>query len=212
MSSFEILLDKFDMSHNYKNYRAYLHTVSPPGIPYIGLLPKDIISLEETPTEVNGRVNFVSGFKLKSSWIQVESVAWKKENLKLVWEKSNWKRLLLEFFQLEVNFFNLKVRWLLTKFQGKLRELWRIVNQLKPFRDAKLRLDVSSPALTTYIKHLRNYDDKELYEDSVTKVISSWKCGRDGKRIFKMKINLNLGTAETKTVCSSSDVECVEQQ
>eukprot|EP01119_Soliformovum_irregulare_P012381 TRINITY_DN3213_c0_g1_i1.p1 TRINITY_DN3213_c0_g1~~TRINITY_DN3213_c0_g1_i1.p1 ORF type:complete len:493 (+),score=168.18 TRINITY_DN3213_c0_g1_i1:133-1611(+) len=110
MTVFQSLLERFDMTFNYKNYRSYLNTVIPPGIPYIGLFPKDITSLEETPNEINGCINF-----------------------------------------------------------GKLRELSRIINQIKPFRDSKMRTDVSSPTLTTYLKFLRNHEEKDLYEESSTK-------------------------------------------
>ncbi len=47
------------MSFNYKVYRTALQTASPPIVPYLGLFPKDITSLEEMPTKVeNDMINF----------------------------------------------------------------------------------------------------------------------------------------------------------
>eukprot|EP01119_Soliformovum_irregulare_P012382 TRINITY_DN3213_c0_g1_i2.p1 TRINITY_DN3213_c0_g1~~TRINITY_DN3213_c0_g1_i2.p1 ORF type:complete len:528 (+),score=178.19 TRINITY_DN3213_c0_g1_i2:1761-3344(+) len=69
MTVFQSLLERFDMTFNYKNYRSYLNTVIPPGIPYIGLFPKDITSLEETPNEINGCINFIY-LMIKLSFLQ----------------------------------------------------------------------------------------------------------------------------------------------
>jgi len=104
---FQTLLDLFDMSYNYKNYRTNLQSSTPPIIPYMGLYPKDITSLEEYPTILeDGVVNFT-----------------------------------------------------------KLRDLWRIVNQMRPYQNSKYRVDVV-PELHNYLKKIKVFTDKELFDIS----------------------------------------------
>jgi len=50
IEKFEDICALFDMSHNFKTYRETLHASHPPIVPYLGLYPKDLTSLEETPT------------------------------------------------------------------------------------------------------------------------------------------------------------------
>ncbi|PRP79939.1 ras-specific guanine nucleotide-releasing factor 1 [Planoprotostelium fungivorum] len=58
MSTFDNLSRLFEMSSNYKSYRMQLTCSDPPLIPYIGLWPKDITSVEEIPTITSeGHIN-----------------------------------------------------------------------------------------------------------------------------------------------------------
>lgn len=61
------------MSYNYKNYRTALQTASAPIIPYLGLFPKDITTLEESPTVLPGElVNFG---KLRDLWAIIHQMS-----------------------------------------------------------------------------------------------------------------------------------------
>jgi len=59
------LMSFFNMSRNYKTYRATIATIEDM-VPYLGLFPKDITSLEEVPTLLDdGSINFV---KMRGFW------------------------------------------------------------------------------------------------------------------------------------------------
>jgi hypothetical protein len=58
MSKFRKMMELFDFTYNSKNYREALKITKPPAVPYLGLIPKDITSVEEIPTFVeNGMCN-----------------------------------------------------------------------------------------------------------------------------------------------------------
>eukprot|EP01102_Stenamoeba_stenopodia_P020892 TRINITY_DN8295_c0_g1_i1.p1 TRINITY_DN8295_c0_g1~~TRINITY_DN8295_c0_g1_i1.p1 ORF type:complete len:975 (+),score=198.96 TRINITY_DN8295_c0_g1_i1:278-3202(+) len=57
----QALLELFEMSYNFKNYREALRVSVAPIIPYLGIFPKDLTSIEENNPDhaANGHVNFV---------------------------------------------------------------------------------------------------------------------------------------------------------
>eukprot|EP01117_Protostelium_nocturnum_P012300 TRINITY_DN4527_c0_g1_i1.p1 TRINITY_DN4527_c0_g1~~TRINITY_DN4527_c0_g1_i1.p1 ORF type:complete len:1113 (+),score=446.73 TRINITY_DN4527_c0_g1_i1:200-3538(+) len=58
LTQMDSLSSLFEMSSNYKTYRNTLASSNIPIIPYIGLVPKDITSLEESPTKLpSGLIN-----------------------------------------------------------------------------------------------------------------------------------------------------------
>lgn len=73
------LVNLFDMSQNYKNYRNVLTTASLPVIPYVGILlnwftlfpglfPRDLTALEEVPTFLDNDNKIVNFGKLRDLW------------------------------------------------------------------------------------------------------------------------------------------------
>jgi len=60
MQDFQKMMTLFDMGKNYKNYREAVKSCKPPVIPYLALIPKDLIAIEEgNPTILdNGLINF----------------------------------------------------------------------------------------------------------------------------------------------------------
>lgn len=60
MQDFNRMTTLFEMGKNYKNYREAVKVCKPPVIPYLALIPKDLIAIEEgNPTILdNGLINF----------------------------------------------------------------------------------------------------------------------------------------------------------
>jgi len=72
MLKYKELCDVFDMSHNFKNYRDTLHNSTPPIVPYLGLIPKDLTSLEELPNVTDDNlVNFDKMRTLRKILMQI---------------------------------------------------------------------------------------------------------------------------------------------
>lgn len=71
LQDYERLLNLFDMSLNYKNYREALKSCKPPAIPYLGLFPKDLTAVEEGNENLtlDGLINFEK-FRLLSKQIK----------------------------------------------------------------------------------------------------------------------------------------------
>ncbi len=77
MKKFGRLLEQWDVSANYKRYRDSLKSVAPPCVPYLGLLGKDLFSIEENsktllPSATNRIV--VNFKKLRLIWSTVSFV------------------------------------------------------------------------------------------------------------------------------------------
>jgi hypothetical protein len=72
MKQYNKLLDDFNVSGNYRGYREMLKQVSPPCVPYLGLLGKDLFSIEENSktllSEEKGVETVVNFKKLSLIW------------------------------------------------------------------------------------------------------------------------------------------------
>ena len=88
MKLYDALMEAWDVSGNYRRYRDVLKTVAPPCVPYLGLLGKDLFSMEENAkTLVKGPdsrmlINFK---KLSLLWSTISFV----DNIQL-YEYADW--------------------------------------------------------------------------------------------------------------------------
>eukprot|EP01127_Copromyxa_protea_P011646 TRINITY_DN2947_c0_g1_i2.p1 TRINITY_DN2947_c0_g1~~TRINITY_DN2947_c0_g1_i2.p1 ORF type:complete len:112 (+),score=13.43 TRINITY_DN2947_c0_g1_i2:322-657(+) len=53
----------FDLNGNYSNYRTHLANAKRPAIPYLGIITKDLFSLEENPTTTSKQL--INLYKLR---------------------------------------------------------------------------------------------------------------------------------------------------
>eukprot|EP01127_Copromyxa_protea_P011648 TRINITY_DN2947_c0_g1_i5.p1 TRINITY_DN2947_c0_g1~~TRINITY_DN2947_c0_g1_i5.p1 ORF type:complete len:967 (+),score=148.34 TRINITY_DN2947_c0_g1_i5:407-2902(+) len=61
--NFSLLQQMFDLNGNYSNYRTHLANAKRPAIPYLGIITKDLFSLEENPTTTSKQL--INLYKLR---------------------------------------------------------------------------------------------------------------------------------------------------